>query len=219
MSDERALVAHEEPRLGPRDEPEVLDQHPVEVRLLRLVLAAQHGGGMERGDRLLRPTRGEEPAAVPEQAEIGGDDRARRRRAEADEHLGLDRRDLGLHPGAAGRELAQTRRLVDAALAALAELGVLDRVRDIEPLAVQAHLDQRAVEHLARRANERRALQILLIAWLLADEDDAGIGGAPPANPLGRGAIEVAAPAAGRPPAPPRGPRAHRDERPGPRAP
>src|SRR6058998_928534 len=79
------------------DEPEVLDQHPVEARLLRLVLAAQHGGRMERGDRLLRPARGKEPAAVPEQAEIGSDDRARRRRAEADEHLGLDRRDLGLH--------------------------------------------------------------------------------------------------------------------------
>src|SRR2546426_3402594 len=77
MSDERALVAHEKSRLGPRDEPEVLDQHPVEARLLRLVLAAQHGGWMKRGDRLLRPARGKEPAAVPEQAEIGGDDRAR----------------------------------------------------------------------------------------------------------------------------------------------
>src|SRR6266705_6694260 len=180
------------------DEPEVLDQHPVEARLLRLVLAAQHGGGMKRGDRLLRPARGEEPAAVPEQAEIGGDDRARRRRAEADEHLGLDRRDLGLHPGAAGRQLAQARRLVDAALAALDELEVLDRVRDVEPLPVQAHLDQRAVEHLARRADERRALQILLVAWLLADEDDAGIGGAAPEDRLGRVTIEGAARAAGR---------------------
>src|SRR2546428_8079897 len=184
------------------DEPEVLDQHPVEARLLRLVLAAQHGGRMERGDRLLRPARGKGPAAVPEQAEIGSDDRARRRRAEADEHLGLASRDLGINPGAAGRELAKTRRLVDAALAALDELEVLDRVRDIEPLAVQAHLDQRAVEHLARRANERRALQILLIAGLLADEDDAGIGGAAPPHPLGRAPAEGAPPAAGRPPAP-----------------
>src|SRR2546427_10786776 len=206
MSDERALVAHEKSRLGPRDEPEVLDQHPVEVPLLRPVLAAQHGGGMKRGDRLLRPARGKEPAAVPEQAEIGGDDRARRRRAEADEHLGLDRRDLGLHPGAAGRELAQTRRLVDAALAALDELEVLDRVRDIEPLPVQPHLDQRAVEYLARRADERRALQILLIAGLLADEDDAGIGCGPAAHRLGRGAVEGAAPAAGPPPPPAGGP-------------
>src|SRR2546426_9249879 len=151
---------------------------------------------MKRGDRLLRPARGEEPAAVPEQAKIGGDDRARRRRAEADEHLGLDRRDLGLHPGAAGRELAQARRLVDATLAALDELEVLDRVRDVEPLPVQPHLDQRPVEHLARRADERRALQILLIAWLLADEDDAGIGGGAPANPPGPVARESAHPAA-----------------------
>src|SRR2546430_7348452 len=199
----RALVAHEKSRLGPRDEPEVLDQHPVEARLLRLVLAAQHGGWMERGDRLLRPARGKETATVPEHAEIGGDDRARRRRAEADEHLGLDRRDLGLHPGAAGRELAQPRRLVDAALAALDELEVLDRVRDVEPLPVQAHLDQRAVEHLARRANERRALQILLIAGLLADEDDAGIGGAPPRKPPGPRAAKGDAPATAPPPPPP----------------
>src|SRR3989441_8046559 len=212
MSDERALVAHEKSRLGPRDEPEVLDQYPVEARLLRLVLAAQHGGWMKRGDRLLRPARGKEPAAVPEQAEIGGDDRARRRRAEADEHLGLDRRDLGLHPGAAGRQLAQARRLVDAALAALDELEVLDSVRDVEPLPVQAHRDQRAVEHLARRADERRALQILLIAGLLADEDDAGIGGAAPQDPLGRVTVEVAAPAAGPRPAQLRQPPATGDQ-------
>src|SRR2546430_16258132 len=109
MSAERALVAHEKSLLGPRDEPEVLDQHPVEVRLLRAVLAAQHGGWMERGDRLLRPARGEEPPAGPEQAEIGGDGRARPGRAEADEDLGLDRRALGLPPGAAGRPLAPTR--------------------------------------------------------------------------------------------------------------
>src|SRR2546426_6508495 len=93
------------------DEPEVLDQHPVEARLLRLVLAAQHGGRMERGDRLLRPARGKEPAAVPEQAEIGSDDRARRRRAEADEHLGLDRRDLGHQARGARRSEEHTSEL------------------------------------------------------------------------------------------------------------
>src|SRR5256886_2673102 len=110
---------------------------------------------MERGDRLLRPARGGEAAAVPQQPEVGAEDRARRRRAEAHEHLGLDRRDLRLHPRAAGRELAEARRLVDAALAALDELEVLDRVRHVEALAAEAHLGQRPVEHLARRTDER----------------------------------------------------------------
>src|SRR5439155_10265617 len=112
---------------------------------------------MERGDRLLRPARGGEAAAVPQQPEVGAEDRARRRRAEAHEHLGLDRRDLRLHPRAAGRELAEARRLVYAALAALDELEVLDRVRHVEALAAEAHLGQRPVEHLARRTDERRS--------------------------------------------------------------
>ena len=87
---------------------------------------------------------------------------------------------------------------MDAALAALDEAEVLHRVRDVEPRAVQAHRGQGTIEHLARRADERRALQVLLIARLLADEHDASIGGTAAEDGLGRPAVELAPGAARR---------------------
>ena len=69
----------------------------------------------------------------------------------------MDRRQLRLEPWTAGGDLVRARRLVDPPLAALLELEVLHRVRDVEALAIEANVGQRAVQHLAGRADERRA--------------------------------------------------------------
>src|SRR5439155_15731993 len=111
--------------------------------LLRLALTAQHGRGMVGGDRPGRPARRHEAAAVLCDAKGVAEDRARGGGAEADQDRGLDHRELGVEPWAAGRKLVRPRRLVDPALAALLELEVLDRVGDVEPLASEAHVGQR----------------------------------------------------------------------------
>jgi hypothetical protein len=64
---------------------------------------------------------------------------------------------------------------VHAALAARLPLEVLDRVGDIDDLAPDARLVERAVQHLAGGADERGAAQVLLVARLLADEHQARV--------------------------------------------
>ena len=50
------------------------------------------------------------------------------------------------------------------------EFEMLDRVGDVDLLAVDADLLQGAVEHLAGRSNEWSAGEIFLVAGLLADQ-------------------------------------------------
>ena len=69
-------------------------------------------------------------------------------------------------------DLAGGRTLVQPALAALDVLEVLDGVGDVSFGAVDADFGQRTVEDLAGGADEGAALQVLLIAGLLADEGD-----------------------------------------------
>src|SRR5690606_47525 len=59
-------------------------------------------------------------------------------------------------------------------LAAALELEVLDRVGHVQPLAVDAELRERAVEQAARGADERAPGEVLGVARLLADHEDAG---------------------------------------------
>ncbi len=104
----------------------------------------------------------------------------------------LDDGQLRLQPGPTGADLGRARRLVDASLAPLHELEVLDDVGDVEPLADQADLGQRAIEDLAGRPDEGRALTIFLVARLLPHQDDARIGWPAPKDGLARVAVEVA---------------------------
>jgi hypothetical protein len=75
------------------------------------------------------------------------------------------------------RSLACVGPLMDAALAARHILEVFDRIRDIHQRTVNAGLGKSAIEDATGRSHERSALQIFLIAGLLADEHDgAGYG-------------------------------------------
>ncbi len=59
---------------------------------------------------------------------------------------------------------------MQSALAARLELEMLDCVGHVDALAVNAGLGEGAVEHLSGRTDERLALQVFLIARLLADK-------------------------------------------------
>ena len=54
-------------------------------------------------------------------------------------------------------------------------LEVLDRVGDVDLVAVDAGGGERLVEQAPRGADERMALFVLLVAGLLADEHDARV--------------------------------------------
>src|SRR5437016_4777852 len=101
---------------------------------------------MVGGDRLRRPARRREVAAVLRDPELVAEDRAGRRSAEADEYLRLDQGQLGFEPRTTGLELVRPWRLMDSALATLLELEVLDRVGDVE-------LQVRAADRKSTRLN------------------------------------------------------------------
>jgi hypothetical protein len=82
---------------------------------------------------------------------------------------------------------------VDPALAALLELEVLDRVGDVDRLALETRFGQGLVEYLAGRTDERRALAIFLISRLFADEHDPRGGRASAEDGLRGVTVEVAA--------------------------
>ncbi len=63
---------------------------------------------------------------------------------------------------------------VDAALAALLELEMLDRIREIDRRPVEADLLHGLRQEPARRADEGPALAIFLVSRLLAHEHDGG---------------------------------------------
>jgi hypothetical protein len=74
-------------------------------------------------------------------------------------------------------------------------LEVLDRVGDEGLGARDAGALQPRVEHPAGGADERRAGQVLLIAWLLADQHQRRLGRPFAGHALGGAAPQVAAPA------------------------
>src|SRR3569833_1798710 len=91
--------------------------------------------------------------------------------------------------------MGRLRCLVDAALSrtVLGEAEVLDGIRDVRVGPLDAGLDQGLVQQLSGRADERRALPILLVAGLLADEHDAGRDRAGAEDRLGGVGVQIAA--------------------------
>jgi hypothetical protein len=84
---------------------------------------------------------------------------------------------------------------VDSPLPTRLPLEVLDDVRDVGELPVDARLLERPVEQLARGADERPAREILLVAGLLTDEHQLGLGPSLAEDGLRAAAPKVACPA------------------------
>src|SRR5262249_26835998 len=100
----------------------------------------------------------------PAQQSLGGGG------AEGDDDARPDEGDLGVEPGAAGRDLRRVRLGVNAPLAARLPPEVLGDGRDVGAPEGGAGSARRPVEQLAGRAHERAAGPVLLIPRLLADQ-------------------------------------------------
>lgn len=119
---------------------------------------------------------------------------AHRGRAQGNNHLGLEQRAFEIEPPSAAVDLVGIRALVQPALAAHLVLEVLDRVGHEHGLAVDARVLQGAIEHASGRTNERLAGTVLLVARLLANQQDGGILRTLARHRLGGVLVERAAP-------------------------
>jgi hypothetical protein len=104
--------------------------------------------------------------------------RIKRARAERHDELRLQDVDLCADPPCATPNLAGIRFCMQPPLAARRELEVLDGIGDIAAPAVETGLVKTAIEQPAGGTDKGPAGQILLIARLLADQDDLGFAGA-----------------------------------------
>jgi hypothetical protein len=87
---------------------------------------------------------------------------------------------------------------MDAALPARLPLEMLDGVRDVRGLAVNACLHQRIVEQVARGPDERPAGSVLVVAGLFAYEHDLCVASALAEDGLRPDLPQVATAATGR---------------------
>ena len=71
-------------------------------------------------------------------------------------------------------DLLAVRLLVDPPLTSRRPFEMLDRIREVQLLAVETGFFEGVIEHPPGRADEGHAGQILLISWLLADEHRIG---------------------------------------------
>src|SRR3954469_14262250 len=99
------------------------------------------------------------------------------RRAEQNENPRLDGCELCVEPLAARGELAAVRLIVDAGFAPSPPLEVLDGVGDVDAVTIDAGRSERLVEYATRRPNEGAAGDVLMVAGLLADQHQLGVGG------------------------------------------
>src|SRR5918999_139957 len=136
-------------------------------------------------------------AALLRHTELSAEERLRGGRPKSDEQARLADAELGVEPRPAGGDLRPVRLLVNAPLSACRPLEVLDGIRHVDLRAVDASLLERAVKQLPRRADERPALLVLLVAGLLADEHHLGFRGALAEHRLRPGLQERAGLAAG----------------------
>src|SRR5882672_7342982 len=103
---------------------------------------------MHRGRQVRRPAALEEFASLGRYPEGATHQGLRGCSAEAGDHFGLDHRNLRLQPRPAGIDLLRIRLLMDASLASLLPLEMLDGVRDVDFGPVEPRILQGAIEEL-----------------------------------------------------------------------
>src|SRR5207237_10487912 len=120
--------------------------------------------------------------------------------AEKHDHLALDHLDLRLQPRPARTDLAGVWLLMQPSLAAAGPAEMLDGVGHVDPATIDARLFQAFLQQPAGGADEGLALEVLLVAGLLADQHELraltalaedGLGGVGPqlAAPAGQGRL------------------------------
>ncbi|AUW46788.1 hypothetical protein CUJ84_pRLN2000244 (plasmid) [Rhizobium leguminosarum] len=113
-------------------------------------------------------------AALWRQLHLRPEQRIKRACAERHDKFRLQDVELCAEPPGATPDLTGIRLCMQPPFAARRELEVLDGIGDIAALSVEIGLFQAAIEQLAGGTDKGPAAQILLIARLLADENDLG---------------------------------------------
>jgi hypothetical protein len=113
-------------------------------------------------------------------------------RAKQHDEAGADQREFGVEPVAASANLAAVGPLMNPALAAGLPPEVLDRVGEVDVVALDATIGERLIQHMPGGANERMALLVLLVAGLLADEEERRVQAALAEHDLRRAFIQRA---------------------------
>ena len=98
------------------------------------------------------------------------------RSAEEDQDARLNGCEFRVEPGPTGSNFDAVGFIVDPAPAAGAPLEVLDGIRDVHRVPVDARGGESGIQHVAGRPHERLAGQILAIAGLLAYEHQLCVG-------------------------------------------
>src|SRR3954447_21825256 len=169
-SDEVILSSAILPLQRLRDRLQVLGElfHLAMPRLV--VWRAQDRRGMHRREDERRERRRNELATLRGHLELPAEQRLSGSGAEAHDRARFDQCDLGIEPGTARRDLTGVRLLVDPPLAARLPFEVLDDIGDVDGGAIDAGVDEGAIEQLAGRSDEGMAAQVFVVARLLADE-------------------------------------------------
>src|SRR5215471_5334000 len=107
-------------------------------------------------------------------AERSPEERLRRGRAQTDHGPWFHKRKLDIEPGPARRDVLRPRFLVDPPLPAWLPVEVLHHVGDVDIAAVNPGRLERAIEQLARRADEGPPDLIFQVAGLFADQHQPG---------------------------------------------
>src|SRR5581483_5090689 len=170
----------------------------VHLSVARVVVTlTQDRARVDRRRHVRREVRLDPAAPLLRHAELLAEQRLRRGRAQTDDDVGLHHRELRVEPRPARGLLAPRRLRVDPPLASRLPLEMLNRIRHVRRGAVDTGELERLVQQAPGRADERAPRAILLVARLLADEDDARVVGALAEHRLRPRLPERAAPAAG----------------------
>ena len=137
-------------------------------------------------------------ATVASDADLRSEQRLCRRGSEQHDDVRLYRGELGLPPLRARPDLGRVGLLVETHLAGGGPLEVLDRIGDVDAVAIDSRLVEHAVEELPGGPDEGMAVAILAVAGLLAHEHQASVGRALTEHRLGRPRVEFARRAPGR---------------------
>lgn len=129
---------------------------------------------MNRGERRRKTLVVEDAAAVLGDAERFAEEGLGGGSAEADDHFRLNFFQFGVEPGAAGGDFAGAGLFMEAAFAARFPFEVLDGIRDVDFVAVDAGFDEAVVEQQAGGTDKGLAFAVFAVAGLFADEDEAG---------------------------------------------
>src|SRR5207248_2637844 len=148
----------------PRTDAEVLDEVHIFGGLRPAIRNPQQIGRMDRHQEVTAIVTREDLAT-----HLRNDNRAieqtpRRRRTERNDDVRLDDEPLQTEPPAATLDLVGVWPLVKPALPSWLEFEMLDRVGDKDGGTVKAGISNGPIEHATRRADERVAFQVLIIA-------------------------------------------------------